>query len=179
MIRLLIDDVTLNRDQQITADVRLKDGPTHTLTLPLPPTIDQLRRTPRELINTIDQLLDHHTEAQIAQILNRQNHRSFDGKKFTATLIHRLRTSHRLASRHGRLRARGLLTVTEIADRLAVHHQTIKAWQAAGLLTSHQLNDRNERLYEPPTANDPRLVKRRGWRHNKREAVPSAPGGAV
>jgi len=178
-IRLLIDDVTLSRDQQITAHVRFKGGQTHTLTLPLPPTIDQLRRTPRELINTIDQLLDHHTEAQIARILNQQDRRSFDGKQFTPTIVHRLRTSHRLTSRHDRLRARGLLTVTEIAHQLGVDHRTIKAWQTAGLLTSHQLNDRNERLYEPPTDNDPRLVKRRGWRHNKRETTPPAPGGAV
>jgi hypothetical protein len=92
MIRLLIDDVTLNRDQQITARVRLKGGQTHTLTLPPPPTIDQLRRTPPELINTIDQLLDDHTETQIARILNQQDHRSFDGKQFTATIVHRLRT---------------------------------------------------------------------------------------
>jgi DNA invertase Pin-like site-specific DNA recombinase len=179
MIRLLIDDITLIRDQQITAHVRLKGGQTHTLTLPLPPSIGELRRTPPEQIDKIDQLLDHHTEAEIARILNQQHQRSFDGKPFTATIVHRLRTSHRLTSRYERLRANGLLTITEIAQQLGVHHQTIKHWHAAGLLTAHQLNDRNEQLYEPPAAGDPRLVRHRGRQVKTREAVPSTPGGAV
>jgi Recombinase zinc beta ribbon domain/MerR HTH family regulatory protein len=163
MIRLLIDDVPLIRDHQITSHVRLKGGQTHTLTLPLPRPATELRRTPPELIDKIDRMLDHHTEAQIAKILNHQNQRSFDGKPLTATIVHRLRTSHHLTSRYDRLRANGLLTVTEIAQQLGVHHQTIKHWHAAGLLNSHQLNDRNERLYEPPAHGDPRLVTRRGW----------------
>ena len=179
IIRLLIDDVTLLRDQQITAHVRFKGAQTHTLTLPLPPTIGELRRTPAGMIDQIDRLLDEHTEADIARILNQQGDRSFDGKPFTATIVHRLRTSHRLTSRYDRLRATGTLTITEMAERLGVSNRTIKDWHAAGMLTAHQLNDRNERLYQPPTNGDPRLVKRQGWRHTKREPAPSTPGGAV
>ena len=52
-----------------------------------------------------------------------------------------------LPSHADRLRARGLLTLNEIADRLGVHTKTIKDWRDAGLLESHKANDKNERLY--------------------------------
>jgi hypothetical protein len=36
MIRLLLEDVTLNRDQQVIAQIRFKGGAHRTLRLPLP-----------------------------------------------------------------------------------------------------------------------------------------------
>ena len=179
MIRLLVDDVTLIRDQQITAHVRLKGGQTHTLTLPIPLSAPQLRHTSPELIEQIDRLLDDHTEGEIAQILNQQGERSFEGKPFTATIVQRLRTTHQLTTRHQRLRARGMLTRPELARHLGVHPSTIHNWRAVGLLAAHKANDKPDWYYEPPAARDPRLVKRRGWRLSSRETDPSTPGGAV
>lgn len=46
---------------------------------------------------------------------------------------------------------KGLLTIDQIAERLGVHPSTIKRWHHAGFLTSHQANDKNQRLYQPPT----------------------------
>lgn len=179
MVRLLIDDVTLIRDQQITAHVRLKGGQTHTLNLPLPRPATELRRTATELIETIDRMLENHTEGEIAQILNHQGQRSFEGKPFTATIVQRLRTSRRLNTRHDRLRARGMLTPHETAQRLGVHIDTIKHWHAAGLLIAHNINDKHDRLYEPPDPGDPRLAKHRGKRLKDREPSPTTPRGAV
>jgi DNA invertase Pin-like site-specific DNA recombinase len=179
MIRLLVDDVTLIRDQQITAHLRLKGGQTHTLTLPLPLSAPQLRHTAPELIQEIDRLLDDHTEGEIAQILNQRGERSYDGKQFTATIVQRLRTNHQLATRHQRLRARGMLTRPELATQLGVHISTIHDWRSAGLLTAHKANDKPEWLYNPPAAGDPRLVKRAGWRLSKRKYDSPTPGGAV
>ena len=90
-----------------------------------------------------------------------------------------LRRAHQLPSHADRLRARGLLTIAQVADRLGVHPSTIKAWHAAGLLTAHKANDKNERLYEPPAPGDPRLVKRLGWRLANREPTQPCPGGAL
>lgn len=90
-----------------------------------------------------------------------------------------LRRSNGLPSHLERLRARGLLTIPELADRLGVHPSTIKAWHRAGLLVAHQANDKNTRLYEPPTPGDPRLVKRMGSRLDKRALTQPTPGGAV
>jgi DNA invertase Pin-like site-specific DNA recombinase len=179
MIRLLIDDVTVTRDQQITAHVRLKGGQTHTLTSPIPPPAWKARETDSDTLALIDQLLDEHTDAETAERLNQTSRRSGTSKPFSAPIVLKLRLDHQLPSHHDRLRAQGLLTLTEIAHQLGVHHSTIKAWHAAGILTGHKANDRNERLYDPPTPGDPQLVKRPGWRVANRETITSTPGGAV
>ena len=57
-----------------------------------------------------------------------------------------------------------MVTRREIARQLGVHTDTIRKWHAAGLLTAHNADDKPERLYEPPAAGDPRLVKHAGWR---------------
>jgi hypothetical protein len=179
MVRLLIEDVTLGRDQQITTHVRLKGGQTHTLTLPLPPPVWQTRQTNPDTFKLIDQLLDDHTDAQTAELINHAGRRTGTGQPFTALSIIRLRQDHSLPSHRDRLRERGLLTVAETAKRLGVTTSTIKNWHTAGLLTGHKANERNELLYEPPDEHDPRLRKHIGWRLKNRQPNQSTPGGAV
>jgi DNA invertase Pin-like site-specific DNA recombinase len=177
--RLLIEDLTLNRTDRIHLHVRFRGGQTTSLTLPLPTPIGEQRKTPAELIAQIDQLLDDHTEGEIAAILNAQDLRSLDGKPFTGYIIKCLGKSHRLGSHQARLRATGMLTLSEITKQLGVHHHTIKAWRRAGLLTSRKANDRNEQLYDPPDPGDPRLVKRLGRRLADRALTQTGPGGAL
>ncbi|MGH2890044.1 MAG: recombinase family protein [Solirubrobacteraceae bacterium] len=176
--RLLIEDVTLNRTDEIHLHVRFRGGQTTSLTLPLPTPVGELRKTPAEVIAEIDRLLDDHTDGETATILNQQDLRSFDGKPFTGHIIKCLGRNHHLASHRDRLHASGMLTLGEITERLGVHHHTIKAWRRAGLLTSRKANDRNEYLYQPPEPDDPRLVKRPGRRLTNRELVQTHPGGA-
>jgi DNA invertase Pin-like site-specific DNA recombinase len=179
MVRLLIDDITLNRDQQITAHARLKGGQTHTLTLPIPLRCWQARKVHPDTVTLVDRLLEDHTDAETAQLLNEAGRRSGTGQPFSSAIVAHLRRDYQLPSHRDRLRARGLLTINEIAAQLGVGTSTIKAWRAAGLLTGHTANDKNERLYEPPATDDPRLAKRHGWRLRSREAIPSTAGGAV
>jgi DNA invertase Pin-like site-specific DNA recombinase len=179
IVRLLIEDITLVRDQQITAHVRLKGGQTHTLTLPLPPPVWQARQTDPDTFKLVDGLLDDHTDGETAALLNQAERRTGTGQPFSALNVLRLRQDHQLPSHRDRLRARGLLTVAEMAKRLGVHTSTITNWRAAGLITGHKANEQNEQLYEPPAPDDPRLVKRAGWRLKSRETNPSTPRGAV
>jgi predicted site-specific integrase-resolvase len=79
-----------------------------------------------------------------------------------------LRRKYHLPSHADRLRAQGLLTKTEIAARLGVHESTVKSWTKSGILNSHKANDKNERLYEPPIPDDPRLTVRQGSPLRKR-----------
>jgi hypothetical protein len=58
MARLILEDVTLNRDHTlITAQVRFKGGATKVLRLPTPPRAWQLRKTKVEIVAEIDRLL--------------------------------------------------------------------------------------------------------------------------
>src|SRR6478735_7431365 len=178
MVRLLIEDVTLVKTDRIHAHVRFRGGTTTSLTLPIPPKAWQLRQTHPDTLAALDRLLDQHTDAETAAALNAAGHRSGEGKPFTASIVLHLRRAHSFPCHTARLRARGLLTLPEIAERLHVHPSTIKGWHRAGLLTSHRANDKNERLFEPPTPGDPRLLPRQGSPLKKRVHTPTAPGGA-
>jgi DNA invertase Pin-like site-specific DNA recombinase len=155
MIRLLVEDVTLLRGDQITLHVRFKGGACRTLTLPLPLNAWQRRLTRPEVVTEIDRLLDHHTNLQIATILNERGYRSGEGQRFKPHLVARLRCKYGLKSRYDRLRQAGLLTLRETARLLGITPQWVKAWRRHGLLAAQAYNDRGECLYQPLGQNPP------------------------
>lgn len=179
MARLLIEDVTLTKTDEIHLDVRFRGGQTTSLTTPIPPTAWKARQTAPDTLALLEQLLDDYTDAEVAEQLNRAGHRSGLGMAFTGKIVLGLRHDNKIASHAQRLRSRGLLTIGEIAEHLGVHPSTIKSWHRAGLLPSHKANEKNERLFEPPPPGDPRLVKRMGSHLAKRVLIESTPGGAV
>ena len=180
MARLLIDDVTINKNaEDIHLHVRFRGGQTTSLTIPVPLSAWQVKRTPTDIVALLDQLLDQHTDSAAADELNAAGHQSGSGKPFNATIVVHIRQKYQLPSHAKRLRARGMLTVIEIAQQLGVHPATVKNWGRAGLLVSHKANDKNERLYQPPTPGDPNLLGHRGNRLRNRVPTPPAPGGAV
>jgi len=179
MTRLLIEDVTIVKTDQIHLHIRFRGGQTTSLTIPIPPTAAQARQTNPDTLTLLDRLLDDHTDSETADRLNAAGHRSGEGKTFTPQIVLHLRHAHQLPSHAQRLRTRGMLTHDEIAERLHVHRSTIKAWNRAGLLHSHKANDKNEQLFEPPNPQDPRLVKRMGSALTKRVTTQPTPRGAV
>jgi Recombinase/Recombinase zinc beta ribbon domain len=150
LARLLVTDVTLTRSDQITAHVRLRGGQHHTLTLPIPLTSWQIRQTPPDIVATIDQLLDDHTDGQIAAILTSQGHLSGSGRPLHARIIQHIRGAYHLRSHPQRLTELGMASLREIARRLDVHPNTVKHWRDLGLLTGHVANDKGEYFYYPP-----------------------------
>ena len=177
--RLLIEDVTIVKADQIHLHVRFRGGATTSLLVPIPLSGGQARQTDPDTLATLDRLLDTHTDAQAAEALNRDGHRSGTGQPFTASIVLHLRRCNGLASHLERLRARGLLPIPEVAERLGVSTSTVKAWHRAGLLVSHVANDKNIRLFEPPTPGEPSLVKRMGSRLDQRVLTRPSTGGAV
>ena len=167
MVRLLLEDVTLTKGEAISVGVRFRGGVTHQLTLPLALNSWKLRQTSPQVVAQIDVLLDDHTEGQIASILNERGHLSGEGKSFDARLVQRLRRDYSLKTRYERLRAAGMLTLTEIADQLGLATQTVKIWRNHGLLRAHPYNDKNECLYEDPGEDPP--AKRQGIKLSKRQ----------
>jgi DNA invertase Pin-like site-specific DNA recombinase len=179
LARLLIEDVTLDRADQIHLHVRFRGGQTTSLTTPIPLRSWQARQTDPDTLALLDRLLDDHTDADTAEQLNRAGRLSGTGAPFTARIVLGLRRNHGLPSHADRLRARGPLTADEAADRLGIHTSTAQAWQRAGPLTAHKANDKNMLLYEPPLADDPRLAKQQGRRLDRREPIQPRPGGAL
>jgi DNA invertase Pin-like site-specific DNA recombinase len=171
MARLLIADVTLLKGADICVQIRFNGGATHTLHVPLSMPAWILRQTPRAVVAEMDRLLDEYTEGETAEQLNRQQLISGWGKRFNSRMITRIRLSHGLPSHHDRLRARGMLTQDEIAERLDVAPTTVKCWRRAGLLVAHRYDDKGGYLFEPPGADAPVKFQHQGKTRGRRSAA--------
>src|SRR5438105_2821536 len=137
MARLLITDVTITKnDTTITCHVRLAGGQHHTLTLPRPQPAPELRKTPPHLIAAVDELLGHHTSAEIARILSDRGVGTGQDRPSDRTSVEHIRRACQLRSRQQRLTDAGLLTLTQMATRLGVSPGTVKVWHRAGIVES-------------------------------------------
>jgi len=96
MLALLLEDVTLLKEQQITLQVRFKGGATTTLRVPLPLNAWQGRKTPEHIVALIDELLDRHTNAEVAELLNERGCVTGAGEKFSRESVSWIRYSHGL-----------------------------------------------------------------------------------
>jgi DNA invertase Pin-like site-specific DNA recombinase len=149
MARLLIEDVTLLYGDEITLHLRCRGGATKTLSMPRPQLSWETWTTPAEIVAEVDRLLDHHTYGEIATLLNERKLRPGRGQRFSSRIIARIQTCYSLRPRYDRLRQAGMLTVTEMAQRLLVNPKTVKVWCAHGLLKGFRYTDKGESLYEP------------------------------
>ncbi len=170
MVRLLIEDVTLTKSDEIVVAVRFRGGATRRLVLPIPPAAWELRQTSPQVVVEIDALLDDYTESEIARILNDRGHVSGEGKRFHAGIVQRLRRNYNMKKRYDRLRDAGMLSLQEMADLLDVATDTVKTWRNHDLLRAHAYNDKNECLYEHPGNEPP--VKSQGRKLSKRRRFP-------
>jgi DNA invertase Pin-like site-specific DNA recombinase len=150
IVRLLIDDVTLSKAQTITAHVRLPGGATRTLVLERPLPIAQIRKFKPELVVTVDQLLDQHCDREIADILNRDGWRTWEGKPFNLKKVAFIRQAYKLASRYERLRRRGMLTTREVAVKFGVSETAVHEWGRQGLITKCYSDNLNRGLWTLP-----------------------------
>ncbi len=171
MARLLVEDVTLLRAEDLVVHLRFRGGASQTMHLPLPLCSWQMRQTDPTVIAEIDRLLDQHTEAEISATLNARGLEPGVAARFTPRIVWMLRRDHGLEDRFTRLRRRGLLTLGEMAARLRVDPDTVKRWRRAGLLRSEAYNDKGVRLFEPPGADAPIKNKHKFARRRLVEVV--------
>jgi DNA invertase Pin-like site-specific DNA recombinase len=169
MVRLLLEDVTLLREDRVTLHLRFKGGAHRTIQLPLPLRSWGQRQTSQEAVAEIDRLLDLHTYPEIAAQLNRRGLSSGEGKPFTARIVARIQRSYQLTPRYDRLRKAGMLTVEEMAAVLDIGPQRVKIWNRHGLIRGHAYNGKNDCLYEHPGDNPPR--KAMGVKLSKRRTA--------
>ena len=165
LLAYIIEDATLIKipAEGITKiQVRFKGGRTKTLTTRNPKSSAQQIKTQPEVVQLVDQLLDHHVYSEIAAILNDRGFRpgasARPGRaadRFSAKHVAYLMHTYGLRSRYDRLRQRGMLNKREMADRLGVHEQTVDRWAKHRLIGAHFYNDHGWQLYEPPGLNTP------------------------
>jgi DNA invertase Pin-like site-specific DNA recombinase len=149
ILRLLIKDATLINGEEIQVHVRLRGGATRSLNLARPLPIAEIRKTKPEVVTEIDGLLDLYCDREVAEVLNRQERRTWQGEAFNLKKIAHIRQAFNLKSRFSRLRARGLLTAKEMSERFDVTFTTINAWGRKGLLRKYNYDNDRRCLYEP------------------------------
>jgi len=168
MLAHVIEDATLVKipeDGIVKIHVRFRGGHTNTLTTQNPQPSWKKVKTPAEIVELVDRLLDDHFYEEIADILNAQGLRpggsawpGRDDEQFTSKRVQYIVSSYRLRLRVDRLRARGLLTKAQLAKSLGIHVTTVTHWVQNGLIKAHAYNH-HAWLYEQPPA---RLVKHSG-----------------
>lgn len=168
MIRLLVEDVTLQRDKTIRIHIRWKGGATTSLERPLPLSAPELYRTPASIVEQVRALAPNETDSQIAHRLNARGFRSGRGKPFTRSSIRTIRTTYGIDSYAQRLRKAGWLTCTEMAKHLCLHVQTIRRFAKEGVLRACRANDRNQILLEPISGPAPKAHPGKRFKDRRR-----------
>jgi DNA invertase Pin-like site-specific DNA recombinase len=151
MLRLLIEDVTLDRDDVLRLSIRWKGGATSVVERPLPRTAPDLRRTPTAIVECVRALATEHTDGEIAHILNARWLRTGTGKPFTSRGVQFVRHEYQITSYAGHLQQSGWLTAPQMAELLRVHPGTVKHFAREGLVRAVRGDDKDTILFEPPT----------------------------
>jgi DNA invertase Pin-like site-specific DNA recombinase len=153
MVRLLIEDVTLGKSNEIAMNVRFKGGAVRTFLIPK---FRCEKRTPPDVVAMIDRLLDDHTEGEVAEILNENGMVSGCGRPFNGLRVRVTRRKFKLRSRCDRLRAAGYLKLEEAAKKLGRCKWVVRKRRARGRLPvkTRKLNDRGEYMYKDPDWKD-------------------------
>jgi DNA invertase Pin-like site-specific DNA recombinase len=149
MLRLMIQDVTLLRQDDIQVCIRWKGGATSELHLPKPLTAWESRQTPQAVLDRITGLAEQHTDEQIAEILNREGLCSGTGLTFTYEHITCLRIAKRIPGYYDHLRRAGMVTCKEIMARTGVGEETVRKWRRSDLLRAIRYS-RKRWLYDFP-----------------------------
>ena len=151
MLRLLIEDVTLLRDDVIRISIRWRGGATRRIECPLPLAAPDLRRTPAAVVEHVRALATEQTDEQIADTLNGRWLRTGTGLPFSRPRVRMLREAYDIDSYAEHLIGTGWLTAPQMAELLDVHPATAKRFAHEGVLRAVRADDKGTILFEPPT----------------------------
>ena len=151
MLRLLIEDVTLLRDDVIRVSIRWRGGATRQIECPLPLSAPDLRRTPAAVVEQVRALATEQTDAQIAGTLNGRWLRTGTGLPFSRLRVRMLREAYDIESYVEHLTRAGWLTAPQMAELLHVHPATAKRFAHQGVLRAVRADDRGTILFKQPT----------------------------
>ncbi len=150
MLRLLVEDVTLIRDQrQLHIAIRWKGGATTELDRPVPLAAGERFRTPADIVEQVRALATEQTDKEIARTLNGRWLRSGRGNKFTRMSVKTIRRAYQIDSLFDHWRKQGWLTSKEAAAQAGIHYQTAKHYATIGALEARRVDDRDQMLFAP------------------------------
>jgi len=162
IVQLLLEDVTLRKEtDQVKIHFRFKAGTSKTLILDRPKFPWDQWKTDAKVVDRIDHLLDHHTNNQVAFVLNADGYTSGQGKSFDGYRVSRIGRAYKLKSRYERLRDKGMLTREELAALQGVNRVTITKWREKGRIKGHLADDQGQYLFEHPGDVSLRLKKKK------------------
>ena len=150
MVRLLIEDVTLLRGEQVSIGICFRGGATRSLTIPAPLPPYRTWQTPPNRRSDRSAARPAHRRRNYGAT-QREGLRSGKGGCFRGTIIGSIRRGYHLKSRYNRLRAAGMLTVNGIAKARGISTITAYRWRRLGILKAHAYNDKSRYLFQPPS----------------------------
>jgi hypothetical protein len=177
MLALLVEDATLTRKDEITAQVRFRGGATRTLAIDVPLNAWQKRTTNPKVVHLIDELLEEHTDAEVAAILRDRALVTGAENRFEGINIQWIRKRYGLKSLQQRLAMKGMITREELCRRLGICRATALEWHRLGLLVGRTCNEMGAWMFElPPEESLPST-----WRDRRVTGQPTTNliGGAV
>ena len=138
MLRLLVEDITVQRDEgrNVTLHIRWTGGACEDLPVELPAKIYDRIRCPQELVDEVKRLATTHDDEDIAATLNESGRKSSQGRPFTTSMIKWIRYKYKLPV--ARLRSPDELTVTEVAKRFDVAQSVVHYWIKRKVLTTRR-----------------------------------------
>ena len=150
MVRLLIEDVTLQRHQyQVELFIRFKAGALMERTVRLSGSGNKPTVIDPTIITQIDALTERHTAGEVAAKLNQAGVPHPTRGDFDTNAVVYLLKRFQLPSRYHRLRSKGYRTQEDIAETFGVNVQTVQRWRKKGWIHAEYYNDQKEYLYEP------------------------------
>jgi DNA invertase Pin-like site-specific DNA recombinase len=168
MLRLLIEDVTLVRNQKIHIHIRWKAGATTSMEQPLPLSAPDLVRTPADIVELVRALATEQTDAQIARTLNARCLRTGRKHSFKRLIVRHIRNAYDIPSYVQHLRSNGWLTVPEVAAQMGVHSSTAKRFAVEGVLRAVRADDTGRVLFEPVVGPLPHAQPGKRFRDRRR-----------
>jgi DNA invertase Pin-like site-specific DNA recombinase len=168
MLRLLIEDVTLVKNQKIHIHIHWKAGATTSMERPLPLSAPDLVRTPADIVELVRVLATEQTDAQIARTLNARWFRTGKKQSFTRLIVRHIRNAYGIPSYVQHLRSHGWLTAPEVAAQMGVHSSTAKRFAVEGVVRAVRADDRGFVLFEPAVGPLPQAHPGKRFRNRRR-----------
>ena len=139
MLRLLIKDITVEKrpERQVVLHIRWQGGAGTDRTVHLPLPIAERLRYPQNIVARVRELARDRDDTAIAEILNREGHRSAKGTPFNVSRVAWIRYRHRIPKPD--LKRPEELTVAQVAQRFGVSHHVVYYWLEHDLLKGRRL----------------------------------------